>query len=313
MFNLFARNRKPTAGKRLCRTPPRLEALERRDCPSPLLSNVNARMIGTALVVTGRVQDVNPSNDVVFINGVAAGRAHFLDSAGDFEFIGSGIQAGWIQVTAISGSTPNSSVGSDVASNGRYGGSNIESYYVNADAGAAAPYITISGITYGHQRSITITGKVVAENPAGLMVSIFGVASGSTTTDSAGNFSVTLTASALGDVNAQTADDNGESNVATEALSVPPPEIDCLTCIEQTGNSFVIRGHVNCPDPQGLVVKFGGEVTAVAGQSAIVDPDGYFQIVVTVPPDQNGEVAAQVTDYWGQQSNLATDQLDHSN
>jgi hypothetical protein len=306
MLSVFARNRKHSNDKSLYRANLRLEQLEGRDCPSPVLSNVNARLIGTTLVVTGQVQDTNPSSDQVSISGLISGTAHFLDSAGDFEFISSsGCQAGWIQMTASGGS----SGGND----GGFSGGNSESYYIYADTGTAAPYITITGITYGHQKSVTITGEVIAENPAGLTVNLGGVVSGSTTTDSAGNFSVTLTASALGNVTAQTSDANGQSNVATKTISVPPPQIDALVYSEQPGNSFVIRGHVNCQDPQGLTVNFGGEVIALDGQHATVDASGWFQIVVTIPTNDNGTFTAQVTDYWGQQSNLATDNLSHSN
>src|SRR5689334_14481557 len=132
MLTRIARIRKPTAVKSLRHAKLRLEPLERRDCPSPILNNVNARLIGTTLVVTGRVQDTNPSSDSVYINGAASGQAHFLDSAGDFEFISSGIQAGWIQVTATNALMVNSWIGSD---SGGSGGSDIESYYVKADAG----------------------------------------------------------------------------------------------------------------------------------------------------------------------------------
>ncbi|HLW65297.1 MAG TPA: hypothetical protein VKS79_08260 [Gemmataceae bacterium] len=299
MLSFFARNRKHFRGKGLCRTNLRLEQLEGRDCPSPVLANVNARLIGTTLVVTGQVQDTNPSSDSVSLAGVASGNAHFLDSAGDFEFISSsGCQAGSLQVIATSG-TPGD-------------GTNSESFYVNADNGTASPYITITGITYGHQRSITITGEVIAEDPDGLFVSLGGVVSGSTTTDSNGNFSVALPAAALGNVTAQIFGANGESNVAVHALSVPPPQIDSLAYTEEPGNSFVITGHVNCQDPQGLTVSFGGQVFALDGKSATVGADGWFQITLTIPINDNGTYTAQVTDYWGQQSNVATDQLSHS-
>jgi hypothetical protein len=139
------------------------------------------------------------------------------------------------------------------------------------------------------------------------------VASGNTTTDAEGDFTVTLVASGLGNVDAQTEDANGVSNVATEPLSVPPPQIDSLTYTESRDNTFVICGHVNCQDPQGLTVNFGGEVVALDGQSATVGADGWFQITITIPINDNGIFTAQVTDYWGQQSNVATCPLNHSN
>ncbi|HEV3145133.1 MAG TPA: hypothetical protein VGZ47_14685 [Gemmataceae bacterium] len=299
MLRFIARNRKHSIRNGLHRANLRLERLEGRDCPSPVLTGVNSRLIGSTLVVTGRVQDTNPTSDTVAVSGIASGSVRFLDSQGDFEFISSsGISAGWLRLTAT---------GTDSS------GGDIENYYVNADTGHAAPYISITGITYHHQRSITITGEVIAENPAGLTITISGVASGAATTDSNGNFSATLTASALGNVNAQTSDANGQSNVATELLSAPAPVIDEVIISEAPGNSFTISGHVTCPDPQGLTVTLGGDVPALAGQQVTVDANGWFHITVTVPPGQNGTVTAQTTDWWGQQSNVATDTLIHSN
>src|SRR5262245_46005439 len=303
MLSFFTRNRM-RALSRLHGVRLRLEQLECRDCPAPVLIGVSARLIGGTMIVTGQVQDTNPTSDLVTISGAASGKARFLDSQGDFEFIISNVtSSGWIQIRSLKPMT----------GSGNGGSFDLQNYLVIAPIGSVAPYITITGISYGHERSINISGEVIALNPAGLPVQISGAASGTTTTDANGNFNITLTASGLGTVSAQTVANGLTSNVVTEAFSASPPVIDQLGYVEGPGNSFVIRGHVSCADPEGLIVSFGGQVAAVEGLTAVVGPDGWFEIEVTITPGDNGTISAQTTDWWGQESNVATDQLNHSN
>jgi hypothetical protein len=167
----------------------------------------------------------------------------------------------------------------------------------------------ILGVTYNGQNNVTLTGKVAdpGASVAGLTVTITGKVSGSATTDSSGNFSLTASANGLGVVSAVTSNVNGYSNTATVTLSVPPPTISGLTYVESAGQVFTFSGSVGAQTAAGLTVTFGG-IPSLAGQTATVAANATFQLIVQLKSDgsDNGTATAQTTDWWGQASNSAT-------
>src|SRR5437879_1224316 len=177
MFGLFRSAHPKSHSHRAPRARLELEQLEERNCPAaPSVSGLTATHIGSWLVVEGTVTDEAPAAAQVRLGG-ALNNTITPDASGWFGYVaayGSGTQ-----VTAQA--TDNENLTSSTAT------ANI-----NTPANAN-PFVMFS-VSYGSQRQITVTGKVVDESPGGLTVTISGMASGTATTDSSGNFSLTLTA-----------------------------------------------------------------------------------------------------------------------
>ena len=57
----------------------------------------------------------------------------------------------------------------------------------------------------------------------------------------------------------------------------------------------------------GLTVHFGG---VLDGQSATVDANGHFELIIALPSGTTGEATAQTTDADGLTSNIANVQID---
>src|SRR5262249_10315205 len=96
------------------------------------------------------------------------------------------------------------------------------------------------------------------------------------------------------------------SNVATNVLLNLTPQIIDFH-MQRLGSICTIIGRVDDESPAGLMVIFGGTVDAFTGQQVTVDANGYFQLTENIPSDlETGTITAQVTDWWGAQSDLAT-------
>jgi hypothetical protein len=68
-------------------------------------------------------------------------------------------------------------------------------------------------------------------------------------------------------------------------------------------NLWTFTGTVSDPSSAGLQVQLAG----VYGAVVTVGTDGTFSVTVQLAPGVTGNVTAQTTDWWGQQSNLATE------
>jgi hypothetical protein len=168
------------------------------------------------------------------------------------------------------------------------------------------PSTLTMGVTYGQQGSITLSGTLTDEGPTnGVTVQISGVASGSTTTDANGNYTITLTAGALGTAKAATAD--GKSNVASVMLNWTAPVIQNFACVELPNHWFTFTGKVIGPDAGGLTVSFGGAPESLQNQSTTTAADGTFSFTIQLngTVDDNGIASAVVTNRWGQTSACA--------
>jgi hypothetical protein len=289
-----------TRARRTSRTPANrallcLESLEGRALPAaPTISSMTAQVIGSHVVVTGQVLDEAPAQVNVNLTGSVSGTVH-PDSSGAFEYIGVSNGFPFVLITAVAideGGLISAAFGVSVAPN----------------FDDQAPYITMS-VTYGSQRTVTLEGTVYDETPAGIPVAISGVIANQTVyTNSEGHFSLTAVASGLGDVHGQATDIGGhQSNVAIVTLVNNAPQIVDMSVSCMGDNTYVLTGHVLDESPGGLTFTLGGDVDAFRGRLVTVNADGTFSISATITdPTDRGEITAQVTDWWGLTSNLAT-------
>jgi hypothetical protein len=168
------------------------------------------------------------------------------------------------------------------------------------------PSTLMTSVEYLGGRNIAIHGNLSdTTTPGGQVISIWGKAHGSATTDSSGNFTAYLTADGLGAVYEQTP---GSNQVETD-LTDTAPVIDQFFAMEGPDHMWTFRGHVsyNQPNPFGLVINFGGQPVSLSGQTANVAPDGTFTFSIQLNGGytDNGAVTAQTTDAWGNSSNIA--------
>jgi hypothetical protein len=162
-------------------------------------------------------------------------------------------------------------------------------------------------VAYGTQRNVTLSGQLTnAPNVGGQTIRIWGVASGTAVTDASGNYSVTLTASGLGQVSAATADMH--SNTAHVMLTDTAPTISNFVATESSGDIWTFSGHVSYSHRmQGLTVTFGGQVASLQGQTTTVNASGYFTFTIQLngTMGDNGMATAVIDDSWGMLSNTA--------
>jgi hypothetical protein len=239
--------------------------------------------MGAMVKLTGNVTDPNPSSVALTFNGAMYGSAQ-ADSNGNFSFIG----------PATLGTV--SAVGMD--------GQQQQSATISTQIASAPPSLTLA-VTYGAKRSVTLYGKVTDEAPGGLTVTISGAASGTVTTACDGSFSITLTASQLGQVQATVTDAFRLTSLpASVTLASNPPVITTFQAKWTSLNSCTFSGTVSDESAPGETVQLGG-IPELNGVTTTVQSDGTFSITVTLQPHEKGTATAQVTDWWGLESNLA--------
>jgi hypothetical protein len=159
-----------------------------------------------------------------------------------------------------------------------------------------------SSITFdysqGPSQSVFIEGSVSDDNPANLRVTLSGVVQGDTYTDGDGNFSITLTASGLGTIYAQTIDRDGEeSNVDQVELVNNAPSISFDVRMGLSG--WYIDGSVNDEYASGLTVTFSSSIPGLDGQSVTVGSGDTFGYSLG-SSNVSGNISATVTDWWGE-------------
>jgi hypothetical protein len=163
-------------------------------------------------------------------------------------------------------------------------------------------------VAYDAGRQVTLTGSL--SNSLGPIanqtIDLGGVVNGTATTNSQGAYSVTLPVSSLGNVTAYSAD--GRSNTAQSTLVGGKPVISNFTAIPEGGGVWLLSGKVSGTPTSGEMVAFSG-IAAVNGLSAHVSGNGAFSEYITVTPGQGGYVDAVATDWWGDESQVATTDL----
>jgi hypothetical protein len=170
----------------------------------------------------------------------------------------------------------------------------------------AAPVIAYMSYTQLPQKVLCITGSVMdPQGYANVVVNLTGVATVATTVTSTGQFTVQVAASHLGLVMGEATDTGQQLTSDPYALEItsPPPEVSGFAGVENADGSWTFSGQVAGGVPQGDTVAFGG-LSALQGKTAKVDGTGRFTLTVPVAASDEGTATAQVTDQWGQTSNL---------
>jgi len=160
-------------------------------------------------------------------------------------------------------------------------------------------------VTYQPNQQVTLSGQLYNPNGSsgGQTIDFGGAVSGTATTNSQGQYSVTLKASQLGQVTAVSAD--GLSNTAQATLVSGTPTISNFSAVPEGGGLWLFTGQVSGAPTQGEVIQFDG-LTALAGKSCNVNSDGMFSYYCYVPSGQGGVAVADAVDWWGDTSSDAT-------
>src|SRR5581483_5122664 len=147
-----------------------------------------------------------------------------------------------------------------------------------------------------------------ADLPGGWVVYFSGAASGIAITDSNGDYSVTLTADSLGEIDAITMDSSFIQVARTSAtLASEAPEIEDFCYSAQPDGWYKFTGRVIDESPAWLTVRFGGGPSSLSDQTTTVAADGSFEFWIQLngTASDEGTATAQVTDWWGLESELA--------
>jgi hypothetical protein len=168
----------------------------------------------------------------------------------------------------------------------------------------AAPQITL-GVTMLDGQTALLSGTVVDENPATVLIAFGGAAAGQTVPEPSGNYRLVVEADELGTVVARGVDEEMlSSNEAAAELANAPPLISDFQAIRQEGNAWVFSGRVADENAAGLQVRLGG-LTSLEGREVVVDATGWFSVSLTLAEGEEGTATAQVTDPGGLESDLA--------
>lgn len=167
-----------------------------------------------------------------------------------------------------------------------------------------APETITLDVTYLQGQQAIFSGQLT--NPSGSAayqtINLTGVVNTTTTTDSQGDYSITMPVPQLGTEFAASAD--GQSNTAQFNLVGGTPVISGFSAVSEGNGLWLISGSVSGAPTQGEVVNFGG-ITPLQGQSTGVNDDGTFEFYAIIPSGEGGVASAQAVDWWGDTSDTA--------
>jgi hypothetical protein len=293
MLRFLTRSPKPRGPSLPRRLRPGVECLEGRDCPSaPQVSLAATVLTGRTVQLTGTVQDNHPDSVTLTFSGVMKGTVN-ATKAGVFSFTGQATALGMVRAQGVD----------DLG---------LSSNVALAAVTSVTPLIALAA-THGSGNSVILSGHVTDPSPSGLTVVIGGGASGSTTTNANGDFSVTVSANTAAAITAYTTDLWGETSntaaatpgAATTATATLPT-ISNFSVYPNPNGTVTVSGQVNASSFQGMTVQLGG-TTTLANQAPLpVDQNGWFTIDLTL---QEGEcditATAVATDALGNSSGEA--------
>jgi hypothetical protein len=278
MLALLGRSPKKAASGPRPRAQLGVEQLETRYCPSGLqiLSfAATPENNGKWVDLHGTVSDSNLASVSITFSGVASGvTTTDANGAFDCQVVASGL--GVVSASALDLDGVTASANSSVTD--------------------TAPTLTMN-LAYGANKTVILSGKVTDAQAGGMVVTFSGVVNGTATTDANGNYSVTLTPTALGQITATTTDIWGLTSAsATATVANSAPTITLAAT--QRGNMWTFSGRVTDEYAPGLVVTFSGP-GAINGRTTTVASDGTFTLSVMLTSNDAGWVTATVTDWWG--------------
>lgn len=260
----------------------RFERLESRWCPAaPTITSFAASVgPGHSVTLTGEVADENPSMVMVQFEG-AVNATVFTNSQGEFSYTTQNCQLGTVTAKA-----------KDMEM--------LWSQPVTADITSNAPVISnLTVVESGPAKQVTISGTVTDEDPEGVLISITGKVTATGAPDANGHFSITATATELGDVTVKAIDPWALEDVDVGTITSNAPAIVDLV-VEQDGLGYwFIRGRIVDEFPAHLTVYFGG---VLEGYSQTADHRGIFEFTVYSP--EQGDAYVSAYDWWGIESEL---------
>ena len=161
-------------------------------------------------------------------------------------------------------------------------------------------------VVYLPNRQATFEGHLTSQaNPvANQTIILSGVVNTTVTTNSQGNYNVTLPVPQLGQETAKSA--SGLSNTAQYTLVCGSPVIANFSAASEGKGLWCFSGKVSGAPTEGEVVNFSG-IKAVNGQSMKVNSDGTFAFYAIVTAGNGGWATAQAVDWRGDQSPIASD------
>lgn len=172
--------------------------------------------------------------------------------------------------------------------------------------GREVPASLSLAVTYGHAKSITLSGTLTDHNnPSMQTINLTGKASGMTMTNAQGQFSVTVDATELGNVTATVGDASAN---ATVTLTDVTPTLT-LVADEGTSNIWSFSGEVSSTRSRlGMTIEFGGLHTLTTAPTTLTDSDGEYEYIVMLNglSSDNGTAQARAKTAWGTYSAWAT-------
>jgi len=163
---------------------------------------------------------------------------------------------------------------------------------------SAASVMMFSAMPTNNGTQVTLSGMVMDERPANVVLTFSGVAAGSVSPNAQGQFSLVTTASGVGQVTAIAVDDESfSSNPAYAYVMNAVPSVSMLS-VGETGNGrwVTVSGNVMDEVSSGRTVTFGGVVSG----TAVTGSGGAFS--VSLEASALGTVTATTVDPWGQTS-----------
>jgi hypothetical protein len=144
---------------------------------------------------------------------------------------------------------------------------------------------------------VELRGTVTDNDPASVLLTFSGAATGYTTADSAGHFDFFSANASLGTATAVAVDGQNLSSPPASANITDPAPVLTLSISYGRHTTVTLSGSVTDVDLVGLTVTLTGKVNA----SAVTDANGNFS--VTTQATGLGPVTASTTDLWGVASN----------
>lgn len=305
-----ARLRSLTSARRF---QPRLETLERRDCPAIGITQFTAMpQAGQMVLLSGHVQDDQSANITVKFSGAVTDSVS-TDTQGNFsDLVAQPAPPTGGQSTSNAVSVKPVSV--QAVDGGQAGNVQAVANDDQAQVSAAVQAFVAQAIAIANLNATPLPGGLVcvSGNVTGISASdsvnvvLTGAVSGSAPVAADGTFSVTLagdngTISAVATATTAKSVVDAISQVGTADVDVSAPQLTSCTQAYCNGYMWTLTGKVNGGWPGAKQVVFNG-IPAGEPCTATTDASGNFTLTFNLQQAQ-GQVLAEAFDAIGQDSN----------